>query len=193
MDTIYIPLGLDCSIAYNLRRLNLNYYSLIFDWSYIPNILDLIDILLLLQDDNFNILLDESNYEIIELKSNTHHYNDSNYATHKLVHKKYKLQFNHEISNISTFNDFKERYSRRVKRFMDLKNSDKKLVFIRLGTTKDINHLPQLNTIIENLFGEKSRLIFIDSTEYKETTSWKREEIDWLKLLELNLFKDINI
>ena len=155
--------------------------------------MDLIDILLLLQDDNFNILLDESNYEIIELKSNTHHYNDSNYATHKLVHKKYKLQFNHEISNISTFNDFKERYSRRVKRFMDLKNSDKKLVFIRLGTTKDINHLPQLNTIIENLFGEKSRLIFIDSTEYKETTSWKREEIDWLKLLELNLFKDINI
>lgn len=183
MDTIYIPLGLDCSIAYNLRRLKLNYYSLIFDWSYIPNILDLIDILLLLQNDNFNILLDESNYEIVKLNSNTHHYNDSINATHKLIHKKYKLQFNHEISTISTFNDFKERYSRRAKRFMDLKNSDKQLVFIRLGTTKDINYLLQLKTVIEDMFGENSRLIFINSSEYKKTTSWKREEIDWLKLL----------
>ena len=183
MDTIYIPLGLDCSVAYNLRRLNLNYFSLIFDWSYIPNILDLIDILLLLQYDNFNILLDESNYDKIEFKSNTHHYNNSIYATHKLVHKKYRLQFNHEISAISTFSDFKERYYRRIKRFMNLKNSDNQLIFIRLGTSKDINHLSQLNTIIEALFGKKSRLIFIDSSEYKETTSWKREEIDWLKLL----------
>ena len=66
---------------------------------------------------------------------------------------------------------------------MDLKNSDKQLIFIRLGTSKDINHLSQLNTIIEDLFGKNSRLIFIDSSEYKETTSWKREEIDWLKLL----------
>lgn len=147
--------------------------------------MDLIDILLLLQlqDNNFNILLDESNYEMIELKSNTHHYNDSIYTTHRLVHKKYKLQFNHEISTISTFNDFKERYNRRAKRFMDLKYSDKNLVFIRLGTSKDTNHLSQLNTVIDDLFGKNSRLIFINSSEYKETTSWKREEIDWLKLL----------
>lgn len=74
MNLVYIPLGLDCSVAFQLQNHNLRHFSLPFDWSYSKSLLDIIELI----TNDFSNFLPENNsieslnklYDIIEIKTN---------------------------------------------------------------------------------------------------------------------------
>ena len=191
-NIIYVPLGLDCSVAYQLKNLGLRYCSFPFDWIYLPKILDLINII----KTDFNNFLNLDMYNIVKLNmTNFKLYDPTNqtistdstylFANYKLVHKQYKLTLPHEINNLKTdLDDFINRYQRRIIRFNQLKKSDKNIVFIRLGSKSDKTYINLLDELLKTNFGMNTRLIFIDSTKY-QTSSWHRNEINWQELLNI--------
>lgn len=180
-NNIYIPIGIDCCIAYQLKQLNLRHFSLPLDWSYIKNISSIIDIF----NDNFLSFLDISMYEIIKIKSNNYSYNKTNEISHyKLKHKKYNIILPHELKSLDTteIQLFINRYNRRIKRLFELNNQPKKLIFIRLGFTKELKLLDELNNSLSKYFSNYE-LKFIDLSTLEKTIDWKRNEINWRKYL----------
>lgn len=74
MDLIYVSLGLDCSLAHQLKEMKLRKFALPFDWIYTKNIHDII----ILITNNFSNFLPELNdiesltklYDVIPIKTN---------------------------------------------------------------------------------------------------------------------------
>jgi len=132
-------------------------------------------------------------YDIIEIKNNNFLITNNNtnkiYSKYKLSHKKYKIVLPHELTSIddTSITEFLNKYKRRINRFYDLDTLiDTELIFIRLGTGKDIKHLDKLNEVLTKYF-KKYKLKFINSSELSKTvktSNWKRDEYDWE-----NLFK----
>jgi hypothetical protein len=183
MDHIYISLGSDCSISYQLQVRNLRHISLPFDWIRINSLDDLIEIL----DNNFQffnknyleIIRDSDKFPLVDEE-----WNNNLNKNIILKHKKYNILFPHEISydidkividkNIDIM---VEKYNRRITRFFDIiKNSKIKKTFIRItGKKEDEKLLYKTLEKISNNFVLK--YIYMDkSIKY---ISWKKEEIDW--------------
>ena len=222
MDCIYIPLGIDCSIAYQLNKHGLRYFALPFDWSYTKNLLNIIELI----DNEFSNFLPANNtidelrklYEIIEIKTNNYLLGQpfelleqtqteqtqteqtqsvqieqtQTYSKYKLKHKKYNLILPHEFATINDeqIQIFIDKYKRRIDRFYKL-NQHSQLIFIRLGTKKDLKYIDLLNETIKNKFNETKYLIkFINLTDLSAlngpiTTNWKRDEYDWLSIFDV--------
>jgi hypothetical protein len=173
MELIYIPLGLDCSLAYQLDMMKLRNFALPFDWIYTKNLSDIIKLI----TNNFSNFLPESNdidaltklYDIIPIKTNNfpinrphlnnlHNliqssdlafdpvcYSHNACSKYKLKHKLYNIILQHEFAEINpeTIQFFIDKYKRRIKRFYDLNKTNNKLVFIRLGLDCEKNDLFQ--------------------------------------------------
>ena len=176
---IYVPIGIDCCIAYQLKKLNLRHFSLPLDWSYIKNISSVIEMF----NDNFLSFLDISMYEIIKIKSNNFSYNKTNeISQYKLKHKKYNIILPHELKSLDAneIQLFINRYDRRIKRLFELYNQPTKIIFIRLGFTKELKLLDELNNSLSKYFSNYE-LKFIDLSKLEKTIDWKRNEINWIK------------
>ena len=228
MNQIYIPLGLDCSVAYQLDKHNLRHFALPFDWSYTKNLLTIIELI----DNNFsnfypcNASLDELEkiYNIIEIKTNNYALEQSTIinstiinstiinstiinttttitnttaiinttseiSKYKIKHKKYNIIFPHEFKSLSSehIQIFIDKYLNRIKRFYDLNQINNKLIFIRLGTNKDLKYINLLNEILNKIFDKTiNEIKFINSDKLSQTITtdnWQRNEYDWLNLL----------
>ena len=146
MAPIYIPLGQDCSLAYQLDKCGLRKFSLPFDWLYSKNLLDIIELI----DNGFSNFLPQNTintiddlkqlYTICEIKTNNFLLNkpistqSETFSKYKLKHKKYNIILPHEFAIIDTeqIQIFIDKYQRRIARFYQLNNSDNELIFIRL-------------------------------------------------------------
>lgn len=200
MNQIYIPLGLDCSVAYQLDKHNLRHFALPFDWSYTKNLLSIIELI----DNNFsnfypcNASLDELEkiYNIIEIKTSNYALDHttiinttSEISKYKIKHKKYNIIFPHEFKSLSSeqIQIFIDKYLNRIKRFYDLNQINNKLIFIRLGTNKDLKYINLLNEILNKIFDKTiNEIKFINSDKLSQTITtdnWQRNEYDWLNLL----------
>jgi hypothetical protein len=141
MELIYIPLGLDCSLAYQLDEMNLRKFALPFDWIYTKNLLDIIKLI----TNNFSNFLPETNcvesllelYEIIPINTNNFtidkpRLNNQNNPNKTIqtsgsafdpvyrsdsVCSKYKLK--HKIYNIILPHEFAEINSKTIQLFID--------------------------------------------------------------------------
>jgi hypothetical protein len=178
---IYISLGMDCCIAYQLRELNLKFVyvgTLPFDWCLSKNILDIINIF----ESGWTDYLNKDNW-IIEDNHNNNFENINNSSSIKsnfrVKHKKYKLIYPHDLLE-NNIDYFIEKYTRRVKRLYSLINEE--IIFIRLGTNKDIKYINKLDELLKSIF-VNSKLKFINSSSYTNTTDWKRNNIDWKNIL----------
>ena len=187
MEKIYIPLGMDCSVAYQLSKHNLRHQALPFDWMYCNNILFIIQ-LINNKFSNFlpiraNLIQLSEIYDIIEIKNDNYYLNSPNnneFSKYKLKHKKYNIILPHEfeIINEETIQRFVDKYKRRIDRFYELNNAE--LIFLRLGTEKDIKYLNILEqTINNNFINTINKIKFINSLDFKDSVSWKRDEYDW--------------
>jgi hypothetical protein len=149
-----IPLGLDCCLAYQLNKLNLRKKAYPFDWMSSPKILSIIKLL----ENDFKNFLNIEYYDIQE--NNNDNFNINNplndlhiiKSKYKLIHKEYNFVLRHELINNDSknINIFIEKYSRRIQRFLSLQNN--KIIFIRLGTNKDIIYLERLELILKQKF-----------------------------------------
>lgn len=180
MNLVYIPLGLDCSVAFQLQNHNLRHFSLPFDWSYSKSLLDIIELI----TNDFSNFLPENNsieslnklYEIIEIKTNNFtidrpiqpiqpnqpiqpiqpkqlvELDNHIYSKYKLKHKFYDIILPHEFIEINTdtIQLFINKYKRRINRFYELNKSNNKLIFIRLGLDCEIKQ-KYINSLSETI------------------------------------------
>ncbi len=192
MNTIYIPFGNDCAVAYQLEKINKRNTSLPFDW--IKS--DLKGIIKCIQDDFANFL-DETNFTM-KNTTNTCKIIQDNYSDGKLTNSirmvnnfygfhhlhDFKLNITRGITeNLSNgFRIFKEKYTRRIERFREimLDNSIKKII-VHIGPDKDYKLLEELTSLLDSKLYVNYEIIFIKYSEFEKlnTTSWKREEFDW--------------
>jgi hypothetical protein len=192
-NIIYIPIGIDCSVAYNLDRLGLRTCALPFDWLRIIDINTIIKLL----DSNFQFFLDEEYFEeVLDLENNLINISkkfpveqddiiDFNKIGNKhpiIINKKLGIKFVHDFESFSDI-DFKkvlEKYKRRINKLYELlNNKDIHKVFVRLSKNSKDNEI--FNKFIEEKGYQNCSLVHILVTNkiIKQCSSWKKEELDW--------------
>ena len=171
---MYVSLGKDCSIAYHLQRLGLRVTSLPFDWLLTKNMVDILE----------NEFIDLFNPKYLKFGKITQNFchidedfvNDTEEML-RVKNTKYNIQFLHDFKKADDLPIVKEKYERRILRFLTLmrdQNVYKKL--FRIGNTKEIE---DLEAIFQNLNFKNYELIHI--SDFSSTT-WKREDFDWSSL-----------
>lgn len=183
MSVCHISFGSDCSIAYQLNKNILRKYALPFDWILSSNLSGIIDCI----NDDFEYFFSDL---IIKNKSTNFSYIDDidtfipNENTNDLVrvhNKKYKITFVHDFyENMSNMKSVIEKYERRIKRFREimLDSSIKKIIY-RICSKKEISKLDELKKCFENKNYVNHEIIFIPYDEFKNTSSWTKDEFDW--------------
>jgi hypothetical protein len=199
---IAISIGNDCSVAYNIRKLNYANVAFPFDWMKLQNLKSVIEII----KNDFAGFCDLDQYEILPQYTNFA-YNDqedelidvvniteipSITSRCKLVHKKYGFILPHEFNGDYLDKEkFIEKYNRRIARFRKyVKDSRYEVRFIRLGIFKDKNYIDELTEILENYCKHDNFVIYnINESLYElpktENFIWTREYIPWDKILAL--------
>ena len=186
----YISLGSSCSIAYNLRKLNLSNKYLPFDWIRISNFNNVSELI----KNNFDDFLNVNTFEFKNINNNFMVNNKMKSYVYKNRYCTFFHEFDDYIENINT-NNFIEKYKRRIIRFYDLINNND-ITFIReefgkLNQNKIIKFMEIFNykhklLIITNDSNYKN--IFIDNVYFYFSNNkievWTRPELDWV-----NIFK----
>ena len=147
-EEFYVPLGLDCVLAYQLKKLELRKFSLPFDWISIKNIQIIINIL----NDDFKSFIDKSNWLLEKQSSKFNFFEDNKedfkglngldgkggpFSLIRVIHKIYDLYLPHEAVNLEIDLDLViEKYKRRIERFRDLLKNPLKKKKIFLGYYK---------------------------------------------------------
>lgn len=188
---LYVSLGSNCSVSYQLNKRNLKFKSFPFDWCKI-SINQLIDVL----ENNFYDYVDTI---FIDKISYNHHSNDNiNYSI--ILKNKYNIIFAHEITNESQLNIFKNKLVYRINNFTTFND---KIIFIRIELKPIkksyeiyIFKLIQLLNKFSNDFILK--LILNTNIQFNDFPSnieiykyhefnpdWHMDNIDWNNIIEL--------
>jgi hypothetical protein len=144
LNTEYISLGCNCSIAYQLDKYNIRHNSHIFDWcnSTINQIINALEDNLAEYISTLSITDFSNKHKYIKLLSNN---NENNIIYEKIFKNllnvqgtykcknKYGITLSHELINKNDLSILKEKLSRRVDRFLNLQKSKYDILnFIRL-------------------------------------------------------------
>ena len=166
---MFISLGGNCSVCYQLNKYNIRTVAYPFDWCKI-SINQLISVL----SNDFD------NYDSIKIYKYSENHNSY------LLKNDYDITFAHEIGNID---EFKIKLADRIDRFKNSKNN----IYIRIELCKIndnyINKIKQLMKLI------KGKLILIINSDieinienvvvyrYNEfSDDWQMNHIDWLTI-----------
>lgn len=201
---IYISLGCDCSVSYQLRKLGLQSCgSMPFDWMKITRIDKLISIL----DNDFRDFKDFSKYDFKE-QSPVFDYivNDNcGWQTElkslvKMMHKEYEFVLPHEYrENMINIVEFENKYTRRIERFRSIgRNENIHKIFVRLCDKKEEkqnlkdNNKQKLEDALSRLGFVNFQIKYINMDAYnnlihcccgKSEFDWHRDYIPWSDLL----------
>lgn len=193
--TLYISLGSDCSVSYQLRKTNLQTEGTMpFDWMKITNL----DKLCAILDNDFADFADFSKYEVKEVNEQTTVFefidnSDSEKQIKslvKLIHREYGFTLPHESRgrdlllshskmngsreyNFDRINilEFEEKYSRRIERFRQVvRNPEIEKIFVRLGNTKEHKkiNLGYLENTLSRYGCKNYKVKFINIDEYAD-------------------------
>ena len=183
LSQIYIPLGCDCSIAYQLNKLNLRTVALPFDWIRI-NITDLINIL----ETKFQFLCMKEHLKIEKIdygffpELNTIDPNMDNLLDQskpskiKIINTKYNFLYPHEPNydtNEEILDQFIKKYSRRVDRLLQLLD-DKSIrkIFVIVSPIYDLSINQKIIDIGSNIHIKD--IVYDKKQKYLD---WKKEEL----------------
>ena len=208
MIPLYISLGYDCSVAYNIRKLNLAREALPFDWMKIPTINSIISIL----QNDFDGFCEINQYDIKPQSANFAycgaHDNSSSASmltnisniksNFKLIHKKYGFILPHEFNgDVLDITKFKAKYTRRIERFRAYtKSTLHDVYFIRLDNANTDKQLEKykinqikLNTTLKTYFSIVNlKTVYINEYTFINllditTFQWTRQYIPWADIL----------
>jgi hypothetical protein len=185
LDELHISLGLDCTLAYQLKKHNLRSFALPFDWANVKNISSLIDII---NGNFFNFLKKEE--WVQEPQSNkffSFGTNDDNSISEtkslcRLSHRKYNIILPHEaINDTIDFEIFINKYSRRIERFANIfKLYSNIKIYVGVDKINDVDK-QKLNDSIDKFsnYSNNFELIFIEYSKYicAGEFNWTREYI----------------
>ena len=176
---MFISLGSNCAITYQLNKYNLRKISFLFDWCKI-NINSLIDVF----ENNFH---DYTKLEIIKLSDNF--LNKEDKPTLVLTNK-YNVKFAHEILEKYQLNDFSLKLNQRIDNLLSATN----ITFIRLEISPIndtyINKINKLVKLLDNLYDNYQIILIL----YKKiiihpkvicysfdefSNDWKMNHLDW--------------
>lgn len=190
----YISLGSDCSVSYQLRQLGLqNHGTMPFDWMRIDNLQNVISIL----EAGFSEFAKFESYNIKQ-QSIAFDYFDSNSedcvsikSQCRMVHTKYKFILPHEYQDLMiNTGSFQEKYSRRISRFLEIGRNQKVYkVFVRLGHTKELELIENLQSALDKLGIVNYEIKYIILEEWAgvipndEPFLWQRDYIPWKQIL----------
>jgi len=157
----YISLGSNCSVAYQLQKLNLKKESLPFDWIRVNSIKAVLDLI----ENNFSGFLDDlvhvKDDEKFPFIDDTEEYFDKIQDKKTKIYKNQNIGFFHDFKDGVSFEEVKEKYDRRIKRFYE--KIKEKSYFIRdeiKFKESDIPIYNQLNKLIKN-YNKESKLVLI--------------------------------
>lgn len=152
-----ISIGQDCGVGRALRTLKYKDASYPFDWSV--SLLDFIIESFKNDFNNFNNVLDICSN--IENEKKKPQINNKMYFYHDLYYSEI-------INNSKNKADFYEKYSRRIKRLLELLNSDLKILFIRKCPIDKIKDIEKLYYIIKNKYPKlKFKIMLINNINDK--------------------------
>ncbi len=121
METIFIPIGSNCSVAYFLRKFNLRHIAFPFDWNC-SSLKSIVEVL----SNNFEGFLENL---FIGEKTNRLYFNEddnnlkiSNDFIYPIICKKYNILFPHDFNKIddNALLEVKQKYYKRIQRFNDI-------------------------------------------------------------------------
>jgi len=175
VSSVYISIGGDCAVAYQLRKLNLSNEAYPFDWIKINKINMITDSL----QNNF------SNFFEYELKEGSDLFMNFEYETKSRIHLKLKngIILPHE-SNQFIFDrkEYENKYTRRIERFNKIV-TDKMIrkIFVR-ADDKILNEKEksQLEFEFKKYGCENFDIVYINYKMYNTNNfTWQRDYIPW--------------
>ena len=176
---VYISLGCDCAVRYQLEKHNLIDVTYPFDWIKINNINMLCDII----DTDFSIFFER--YNIKTQCNNFNNFDEENIKSRLQIKLCNGIIMPHE-ANEYKFDEklYREKYIRRIDRFRCVIRDNKiKKIFIR-ADEKQIMEIQKKKLYDKlNLFGCVNYDIkFINYGDYKcnEEFTWQRKYIPWI-------------
>uniref|UniRef100_A0A6C0D980 Papain-like cysteine peptidase n=1 Tax=viral metagenome TaxID=1070528 RepID=A0A6C0D980_9ZZZZ len=166
-----ISLGWNCDSAINgvsmgLRKTKQNGYKTCPFDEMITNYKGIIDCI----KDNFEYLCDKNYLELIKISKESKWLNTNGDGDTLIYNKKYKFIFNHESPghanlfvnqqwtkgiNHYIMNDYEEfinRYKRRITNIKELLNSGKNITFILTRPNTELKHIYELQTVLINRY-----------------------------------------
>ena len=185
---MFVSLGSNCSVAYNLKKHGLREEAYPFDWCKVS--INKLCGILENKFDNF------SNIEIVK-KSISHPLIESTNTGigSYIIKNNYGIQFAHEVTNEYQLVSFSNCLDRRVSRFFELKNP----IFVRIETTnlseKQMNKYGRLLSILNTYF-DNYKLILISKNKLSNdkviwhhltafSSDWKYPNVDWKTIFSL--------
>jgi hypothetical protein len=200
---VFISLGSDCSVSYQLRRLGLQTMSMPFDWLRIDKPEMIIDILGnkfagFAKFDQYIVKVQSANFAIASQLVTTDTNTDTEermVSLKRLVHFKYKFIAPHEFVNDEiNIAEFESKYDRRIKRFdLLVKDSTIPKVFVRLGNKAEIDKkkIEKLELALHSYGCQNFKLLMINANEYDELIprdavfDWHRDYIPWHSIINI--------
>jgi hypothetical protein len=190
---LFISLGGNCSISYQLKKLNLKNSSYPFDWCKI-SIKQLISVL---ENDFIQYNESLSIYKLSDLHDNF----ITNDSYSLILKNNYNITFAHELEDINNLDNYKEKIKRRIERFKNINSSKITFLRIELNIIKE-NYKDNIVKLCEVLNKYSNNYIlkiiinsYIDFDDlprnviiykYDEfTDDWQMNKIDWNKIFNL--------
>lgn len=176
---IFVSLGGNCAIAYQLKKLGLRNKSYPFDWCKM-NISKLNKVL---ENDfaNFSDIEINKYSQNHLLESNNNEKECENIGSY-IVKNKYNISFAHEIKTDTEeeIKEFKKILERRIQRFKNLNSHNITFVILNLENVKNITI--NLEFLLKNLkmYFKHFKLIYIGYNEIKD--KFLHKEIKYIKL-----------
>jgi len=183
---MFVSLGSNCSVSYQLAKYNIKPIALPFDWCQI-NINQLISVF----ENNFENF---SNFEILK-ESTKHNLIENNKIigeTSLVLKNSYNILFSHEILSKYSLDKFTIKMNERIKRFIELKE---KLIFVRieLSPIKNnyINKIQKLLDLLDKYFINYELILIVPNilkldnakitcyTYGTFSSDWKMDHLPW--------------
>lgn len=181
---VYISLGTDCSVAYNLQKYNVRKNAYPFDWIRCSNFSKVVECI----QNHFQDFIVQEKLEIIHCSDKfpllkTDDFIDGQFDNTLIVkNNRYGFKFVHDfnVDIESELSQITDKYRRRIERFYQtLVNPNIKVVFIRIGCSQ-LSHkdLEYFNSVIRN-YTTNYEFKYIKYHRKTKFQSWKREELNW--------------
>lgn len=199
MSVEFVPIGSECSVAYHLGRLKLRNVAYPFDHARTPSLSGVNQVI----EDNF---YKYCNFTKSSSKRCYQYVKDDDFAEHNItddtiiLKNSYNISFPHDYldSNDTQLDNIVGKYNRRINRFKELDNLNKRVIFVWYEQTNtkehdviNFNHIihRKFPNLVFNLliiaksmqsFHHDNTFIMVDDTDFLSSSPpWQRNNLDW--------------